>query len=110
MRKSLFLFVILVITGNTLIYGQNNNPPADNVKNKKTKPYTIQVMKEKINVNSKKNIASCMVWNMDGHRVAEQRTINSNYTTIPIQAKGRFFFLMITFTDREHFTEKIAMP
>ncbi len=110
MWKSLLLFIILAITGNSSVNAQKHTVSANNTKEKKAKPYTLQVIKEKINITAKKNIASCMVWNLQGHRVAEQRTINSSYTSIPVQAKGKLFFVMITFTDRDHFTEKIAMP
>lgn len=84
--------------------------PAGNESIKKeTRPYTILTSGKQITIKSGRNIQHVMLWTNSGHRVVEQRDINTvSYTfTIPIDEK--IFFLMVGLEGGKIYTEKIGI-
>ncbi|HNA18465.1 MAG TPA: hypothetical protein PK695_08605 [Chitinophagaceae bacterium] len=75
----------------------------------KTKPYKIFTSGREITIKSSKEIEYVMVWTTDGDRVVEQKGIKekSFRTTLPIYRKA--FFLMVCFSDKKVYTEKIGI-
>ena len=75
----------------------------------KTKPYKIFTSGREITIKSSKEIEYVMVWTTEGDRVVEQKGIKekSFRTTLPIYRKA--FFLMVCFSDKKVYTEKIGI-
>ncbi|HUM96385.1 MAG TPA: hypothetical protein PK275_00940 [Chitinophagaceae bacterium] len=99
MRLCASLF-LLVIVDNSYSQPKSQSPP---------KPYKVLTSGREITIKSNKDIEYVMVWTTDGDRVVEQKGIKekSFSTTLPIYRKA--FFLMVCFTDKKVYTEKIGL-
>lgn len=76
---------------------------------KENKPYKVMTAGKQITVKSTKDIKSVMLWTNDGHRLVEQKEINTGSYTFTIPINGRFFFLMVGLSDGKIYTEKIGV-
>ena len=50
-----------------------------------------------------------MVWTASGHRVVEQKEINTSSYTFNININEKVFFLMVEFEGSKPYTEKIGI-
>lgn len=75
----------------------------------KLKPYRILTSGKQITVKSSKDIQSIMVWTASGHRIIEQRDVNSPSYSFTIGVNEKVFFLMLELKGEERYTEKIGV-
>ena len=73
------------------------------------KPYKILTNGKRITVQAKQNIKAVFVWTTNGHRVIEQKEINSNNYTFNITAPEKVFFIRVDFEDGIKFTQKLGV-
>lgn len=102
--RTLLVLLILLYTGTGLAqsYRQASNPaPA--------KPYKILTSGKQITVKSSRDIKTVMVWTASGHRIVEQKEINSATFTFQVNISERYFFVMIQYEGEKPFTEKIGL-
>jgi hypothetical protein len=76
---------------------------------KETKPYKILTSGRQVTIKSSKNIQHVMLWSSSGHRVVEQRDVNTTSYNFLVPISEKIFFLMVSFDNRKVFTEKIGL-
>lgn len=72
------------------------------------KPYKILTSGKQFTIQSTQNIKSLMVWTASGHRIIEQKEINSTSCSFNVLINEKIFFLMIEFENGKRNTEKIG--
>ena len=87
------------------IHAQPGNDPGD----KDPKPYRILTSGKKITVKSTRDIKSVMVWTASGHRIVEQKEINSPSYSFTINVNEKIFFMMMELQGEKRYTEKIGV-
>jgi hypothetical protein len=103
--KSLFIRLGAVVL--LALYLNVGNAQPDK---KEIKPYKILTSGKQVTVKSSRNIRNIMVWTASGHRIIEQKDINtSTYTFSVASAREKAFFLMIQYETGKPFTEKIGV-
>ena len=76
---------------------------------KAAKPYKILTSGKQVTVKSHRTIVSIMVWTSNGHRVIEQKDVNSNTYNFSISISAKVFFVMIKLDNGQVYTEKIGV-
>jgi hypothetical protein len=76
---------------------------------KETKPYKVLTSGKQVTIKSNKTIQQVMLWTSGGHRVVEQREINTGTVTFTIPVNEKVFFLMVGLEGRKIYTEKIGI-
>lgn len=76
---------------------------------KETRPYQVFTAGKQITIKSSKNIQQIMVWTTNGHRVVEQREINSLSFTFKIPINEKIYFMMVGLEGEKIYTEKIGL-
>jgi hypothetical protein len=74
-----------------------------------SKPYKILTSGKQITIKSTKNIESIMVWTATGHRIVEQRQVNTATYSFNVNVNEKVFFIMIGYPGLKPFTEKIGV-
>lgn len=74
-----------------------------------TVPYRISSSGKQITVKSTKDIKNIMVWTASGHRILEQKNVNSGNYTFRIEVNEKIFFLMLQMVDGKVYSEKIGI-
>ena len=83
-------------------------PVTDAVK-KENKPYRILTSGKQVTVKSAKNIKNIMVWTASGHRIVEQREINTTFYSFNAIPNEKIFFVMVQYEGSKPYTEKIGV-
>ena len=73
------------------------------------KPYKILTNGKRITVQAKQNIKAVFVWTTNGHRVIEQKEINSASYIFNITVPEKVFFIRVDFEDGKKFTQKLGV-
>lgn len=73
------------------------------------KPYKVLTNGKRVTIQAKQNIKSIIVWTATGHRVVEQKDINSSSFTFTITVKEKLFYIMLEMQDGKRHTEKIGV-
>jgi len=76
---------------------------------KEPRPYKIQSAGRQLTIKSSRNIKNVMVWTTDGHRVIEQKDINSTEVKLDIPVSRSSFYVMIELPGGKVYTERIGM-
>jgi hypothetical protein len=108
MTQLLFIRRFAAIIAISLLSVISQAQPARTGKNE-NKPYKILTSGKQITVKSTKNIKNIMVWTASGHRIVEQREVNTNSYTVNINVSEKIFFLMIEYEGAKPYTEKIGI-
>lgn len=103
MTSSARRFIAFVLLSVLFISGQAQ--PAK----KETKPYKVLSSGKQLTIKSTKNIQHVMLWTSSGHRVVEQRDINTTSYNFLVPVSEKIFFLMVSFDNGKVFTEKIGI-
>jgi hypothetical protein len=74
-----------------------------------TRPYKILTSGKQVTVKSTRNIKNVMVWTASGHRIIEQKEINTSSYAFNINVNEKVFFVMIEFEGLRPYTEKIGV-
>ena len=75
---------------------------------KTTKPYRILTSGKQVTIKSIKDIKTLMVWSATGHRIIEQKNLNTSSYEFKVDVKENYFFLMVQLTDGKVYTEKFG--
>ena len=98
-KRLVMVGLLLVVF--TAAYGQSAG--------KTTRPYKISNYGRQFTVKSTKPIQHIMVWTTDGHRVVEQKDINSKEARVEIPVYRKAYFVMIYMTGGKSYSEKIGV-
>ncbi|MBK6936516.1 MAG: hypothetical protein IPH18_06250 [Chitinophagaceae bacterium] len=91
----------LILLAFTAAYGQSAS--------KAIRPYKISNYGRQFIVKSTKNIQHIMIWTTDGHRVVEQKDINSKEAKVEIPVYRKAYFILIYMADGKSYSEKIGV-
>lgn len=84
-------------------------PAADNRIEKTSKPYRILTSGKQVTIKCVKNIKSLMVWTSGGHRIVEEKNLNTSSYNFRIQVNEKIFFVMVQLADGRTYSEKIGV-
>jgi hypothetical protein len=84
-------------------------PSDDNRIEKTSKPFRILTTGKQVTIKSTKNIKSLMVWTSNGHRIVEEKNLNTNSYNFRIQVNEKIFFVMVQLVDGKTYSEKIGV-
>ena len=101
--------LLAIVFLSLLFIGSQAQPLSNQPVKKETRPYKILTSGKQITVKSTKNIQNIMLWTTDGHRVVEQREINSSSYSFTIPINEKIYFLMIGMDGGKIYTEKIGI-
>jgi len=87
----------------------SNTLPSSNVIEKTSKPYRILTTGKTVTIKSSKNIKSVMVWTSGGHRIIEEKNLNSSSYNFRITVNEKVFFIMVQLADGKTYSEKIGV-
>jgi len=77
--------------------------------NKSAPPFKLLTSGKKITVQAKQNIQSVIVWTASGHRVIEQKDINSTTYSFDITINAKVFFVRVDMADGSMSTKRIGL-
>ena len=103
------LIAIALITCLSVFCYAQPAPPNDIQNIKENKPYKILTTGKQVTVKSTKEIKSVMVWTATGHRIIEEKAVNSTAFSFNINVTEKIFFIMIRFEGSKPYTEKIGV-
>ena len=89
-------------------YAQRTSP-AEMENIRINKPYKILTSGKQVTVKSTKEIKTVMVWTATGHRVLEEKAVNSTTFSFNLNVSEKVFFVMIQFEGQKPYTEKIGL-
>jgi hypothetical protein len=105
-RRLMTLVVITLLSVSTYAQPVPGNQAEDARINK---PYKILTSGKQITVKSTKDIKSIMVWTASGHRIVEEKEVNSTSFSFNINVSEKVFFVMIQLEGSKPYTEKIGV-
>lgn len=103
MMQSVYRLVAVVALSVSVL-----SAPAQPLK-KDPKPYKVLTSGRQLTIKSSRNIQNLMVWTTDGHRVVEQKDINSNQVRVDIPVSRSSYYLMIEMPGGKVYTERIGV-
>ena len=77
--------------------------------NKSNPPFRLLTSGKKITIQAKQNIQSVIVWTASGHRVIEQKDINSTSYSFDITINAKLFFVRVDMADGTMYTKKMGL-
>ena len=111
-RKAILLS--LIAGAPFIISAQPDTPgkrsPVSSIETENTgKPYRILTTGKTVTIRSAKNIKSLMVWTSAGHRIIEEKNLNTGNYSFRITVNEKLFFLMVQLIDGKTYSEKIGV-
>src|SRR6185503_6462294 len=100
------LTIVAIICLSVFSYAQRTLPPENTPVNK---PYKILTSGKQVTVKSTKEIKTVMVWTATGHRILEEKAVNSTTFSFNLNVSEKVFFVMIQFEGQKPYTEKIGL-
>jgi hypothetical protein len=76
---------------------------------KEAKPYKLFSSGKQLRISSTLPVKEVMIWTTDGHRVVEQKQVNTNQVNISLPISRPYYFVMIGLTNGKIYTEKVAL-
>ena len=76
---------------------------------KSSKPYRILTTGKTVTIRTTKNIKSLMVWTSAGHRIIEEKNLNTSNYNFRITVNEKLFFVMVQLADGKTYSEKIGV-
>ena len=77
--------------------------------NKSNPPFRVLTSGKKITIQAKQNIKTVMVWTSNGHRMIEEKEINSGTFSFNITIAEKVFYIRVDMEDGKMFTKKIGI-
>lgn len=74
-----------------------------------SKPYRIQTSGKQITIKSNKDIKSIIVWTSGGHRILENKELNTASYSFRITVREKIFFIRVQLVDGKTYSEKIGV-
>ena len=110
-RKAILLS--LIAGAPFIISAQPDTPakesPRSSTEIEANKPYRILTTGKTVTIRSAKNIKSVMVWTSAGHRIIEEKNLNTGNYTFRVTVNEKLFFLMVQLIDGKTYSEKIGV-
>jgi len=110
-RKAILLS--LIAGAPFIISAQPDTPvkesPRSSTEIEASKPYRILTTGKTVTIRSAKNIKSVMVWTSAGHRIIEEKNLNTGNYTFRVTVNEKLFFLMVQLIDGKTYSEKIGV-
>jgi len=100
------LLAIIILSGSFIFSSQAQI--AEN-NSKEPRPYKLSNNGRQVTLKSSKNMQHVMLWTTDGHRVVEQKELNSNSCSFTVPNNDKLYFLMVGFEGGKIYTEKIGL-
>ncbi len=107
-RQTVALFVITCLSILTQAQPADTSAPVKETE-KISKPYRIQTSGKQVTIKSTKDIKSIIVWTSDGHRIVEQKDVNTASYSFRITVKEKIFFIRVQLIDGKTYSEKIGV-
>jgi len=106
--KAILVFALFSVT--YFIQAQSKISPNSEVTTvPPAKPFKVLTNGKQITIQSKQNLKSLMVWTASGHRIVEEKELQTNSYTFTIPAKEKVFFIVIETAGGKRFTEKMGV-
>jgi hypothetical protein len=74
-----------------------------------SKPYRIQTSGKQVTIKSTKDIKSIIVWTSGGHRILENKELNTASYSFRITVREKIFFIRVQLEDGKTYSEKIGV-
>ena len=74
-----------------------------------TKPFKVLTNGKQITIQSNQIMRSVIVWTSSGHRIVEQKDLNTTSHSFTVPTKENIVFLLIEFSDGKRYTEKMGV-
>jgi hypothetical protein len=107
-RKALFVSAIACLSFFSKAQFSENSSNDSRIE-KNSKPFRILTTGKQVTIKSTKNIKSLMVWTSNGHRIVEEKNLNTNSYNFRIQVNEKIFFVMVQLVDGKTYSEKIGV-
>ena len=104
MNRILTILFFCILTC-SIGYGQAPIPAS----HQKTESVKILTQGKKITIKSRTKINKLMIWTASGHRVIEDRNLNTNSWSYIVNINENIFYLMIEMADGKRVTKKIGL-
>ena len=106
--KAILVFALFNVTN--FIHGQSKISPNSEVTTvPSAKPFKILTNGRQITIQSKQNLKSLMVWTASGHRIVEEKELQTNSYLFTLPAKEKVFFMVLETVEGKRFTEKMGV-
>lgn len=109
MKKHLLLLFSLSLTLAVSVHLPAQENPAAKTVSTDSKPFRILTSGKKITIQSKQNLKTVIVWTSNGHRLVEQKDINSNSYSFNITIPDKIFFVRVDMEDGKMYTQKLGV-
>lgn len=109
MKKHLLLLFTLSMIFAVSAHLPAQETPAAKTANTDTKPFRILTAGKKITIQAKQNIKTVIVWTSNGHRLVEQKDINSDSYSFNITIPEKIFFVRVDMEDGKMYTQKLGV-
>ena len=103
-----FIAIVLVTCLSVFAYAQPVSATEPQY-TRENKPYKILTSGKQVTIKSTKEIRSVIVWTASGHRIVEEKAVNSTSFSFNIIVSEKVFFVMIQYEGSKPFTEKIGV-
>lgn len=106
--KAIFVFALFSITH--FLNGQPTESPSRETSGKPpAKPFKILTNGKQITVQAKQNLKSLIVWTSSGHRIVEEKDLQTTNYSFTVPAKEKVFYLMVETAEGKRFTQKMGV-
>jgi len=112
-RKSILVFAVVCASILATAQHPGTTTPdlseSSNDIEKTSRPYRILTNGKTVTIKSVKNIRNLMVWTSDGHRIIEEKNLNTNNYNFRVTVNEKLFFVMVQLADGKTYSEKIGV-
>jgi hypothetical protein len=106
--KAIFVFALFSVTH--FINGQPTETPIrESAVKPPVKPFKVLTNGKQITVQSKQNLKSLIVWTASGHRIVEEKDLQTTSYSFSVPAKEKVVYLMVVTAEGKKFTEKMGV-
>jgi hypothetical protein len=106
--KAIFVCTLFCVTH--FLNGQPSETPSREVPGKTpVKPYKVLTNGKQITVQSKQNLRSLIVSTSGGHRIVEEKDLQTTNYSFTVPSKEKVFYLMVETAEGKRFTEKMGV-
>ena len=109
MLKRGIVSVVFILCCVSLLHPVSAQPFSAKTENKSAEPFRILTSGKKITIQSKQNIKTVMVWTSNGHRLIEEKEINSGTFSFNITIAEKIFYIRVDMEDGKMYTKKIGV-
>jgi hypothetical protein len=107
-RKAILVFALFSAT--YIIHGQSKQSPISEITTvPSAKPFKVLTDGKQITIQSKQNLRSLMVWTASGHRIVEEKGLQTNSYSFTLPGKEKVFFMVLETAEGKRFTEKMGV-